>query len=169
MPHPLLVAVAEVCATSIIAALAGAYPNGVIDVAVAHDWEGGQRAAENVSVMTHRSTRSPAIRSLWEQTILRWRSSKYDVVLGLAGFAPLWSRTPQIVFAQNALFFAPQPTVDLRSRLKNALRRSYFRMTIRSGAQCVAVSTYMAALVQRNTNPVEQNHDNRQHPSDALR
>lgn len=125
---------------------------------------------QNVQVISH-ARRSLPVRLLWEQFGLAWESRSHDVVWSTGNFALLFTRTPQLLTAQNIWYFASpaagSPRPSLRFRVMTALQRPLARASVRRATHVVAVSCTMAgamASLRTRDLTVVPNASSRVHP-----
>lgn len=107
-------------------------------------WEPGIRFLRQSA-----AARNAASRVVWEQIRIPRMMKDYDALLGLAGVGVATRRIPQVVVAQNAYFFYPLDGYPHAVRVRSLVQRTLFRMTMRRGAACVAVSETLASQIRR--------------------
>lgn len=101
-----------------------------------------------------RCTTSLLRRLAWEQVVLPWRARAHDVVYMVGNFALFGCPRPQVLCAQNAIYFTDAARAvrrqgwPMRGRMRLALESLVARLSIRRADRVVAVSRTMRAAIE---------------------
>ena len=78
------------------------------------------------------------------------RRGRFDVVVSLTNFGPVWTRIPHVVFQRNALYYFPGylKLVSRKKRIEVLLRRHLAHETMQRATMVVTPSDAMADMIR---------------------